>query len=759
MNLASHLLLLLDNPTLSRVEQAHLRCELAREMEEAGDYEAARHALGELWQRIGERPQTDFLDERTAAETLLRAGTLSGWIGSANQIEGAQEIAKDLISESAAIFRALGETERAAEADIDLAICYWREGAFDEARITLRDALRRLGEKDIEQRARALLNSGVVERSAKRFNDALRILTEAAPVFEASRSDAIKGKFHHQLATVLRSLGDAEQRRDYIDRALVEYAAASFHFEQAGHVRFGAAVENNLGFLFLNLGKYAEAQAHLDRARRLFVSLKDSVHAAQVDETRARVFLAQGGNSKAEEIARGAVRTLERGDEHSLLAEALTTHGTALARLNRFEQARAALERAIEVAHQAGDAVSAGVAALTMIEELGERLKVCELIENYERADDLLAGSQQPAIPLRLRAVARRILAAQREPSDQPAPSRFIYVSEEIAGLLQCAHRIALTSYVVLITGETGTGKELLARLVHEWSGRSGSFVAVNCAALTETLLDARLFGHQRSGRTDADQDSSPGAVREASGGTLFLDEISELSMVNQGKILRLIEQGEIHPVGASKPERVDVRIIAATSRDLQDGVGGGLFRASLFYRLATFHLEIPPLRERPEDIIALAEQFIEESLKQYGQRVHWTPEAIAAMRGLRLEGNVRELRALIERTMLEASEGAIIGPEAVETVALRHGSEASFANPWNKFSLKEEVRRIERRFIELALKAAQGRVSQAARLLGFKHHQSLTSLIESKHQPLHAERAPVKARKRSITRGGAHRH
>jgi DNA-binding NtrC family response regulator len=722
-------------------------------MEEAGDYEAAREALGDLWQRIGERPRTDFLDERTAAEALLRAGTLSGWIGSANQIEGAQETAKDLISESSAIFRALGETAKAAEADIDLAICYWREGAFDEARVILREALSRLGDKDVELSARALLNSAVVERSAKHFNDALRILTEAAPVFEASRSDAIKGKFHHQLATVLKNLGAAEHRRDYMDRALVEYAAASFHFEQVGHGRFRAAVENNLGSLFLNLGKFAEAQPHLDRARRLFVSLKDSVHTAQVDETRARAFLAQGGNSKAEEIALGAVRTLERGDEHALLADVLTTHGTALARMNRFENARAALERAVEVAQQAGDLESAGVAMLTMIEELGAQLKVCEMLEIYERADDLLAGSQQPTILLRLREIARRILAAQREPMGQSAPSRFIYVSESIAGLLQRAHRIALTNYVALITGETGTGKEMLARLVHEWSGRSGNFVAVNCGALTETLLESRLFGHLKSGPKDAALDS-PGAVREAGGGTLFLDEIAELSMSNQGKILRLIEQGEIHAVGASKPELIDVRIIASTSRDLREQVERGLFRDALFYRLATFQLEIPPLRERPEDIAAMAEQFIEEALKQYGQRVHWTPEAIAAMRQLPLEGNVRELRALIERTMAEAREGATITPEAVETVALRRGGEAGFANPWENFSLKQEVRRIERRFIELALKAAQGRVSQAARLLGFKHHQSLISLIESKHQHLHLERVPAKPRKRSIVRG-----
>jgi transcriptional regulator with PAS, ATPase and Fis domain len=326
-----------------------------------------------------------------------------------------------------------------------------------------------------------------------------------------------------------------------------------------------------------------------------------------------------------------------------------------------------------------------------------------------------------------------------------------------MAALLQRAHRVALTSYVVLITGETGTGKELLARMIHEWSGRSGQFVAVNCATLTETLIESRLFGHLKGSLKETAQDS-PGAVREASGGTLFLDEIADLSLENQGKILRLIEYGEIHPVGASKPEQVDVRIICATNRDLQSLVASGHFRAALFYRLATFHMEIPPLRERRADITAICEQFIADSLKRYGKRVHWTPEAIAAISELPLEGNVRELRAIVERTIHLAQEGATIGPEAVETFALRETEEVSFANPWENFSLKEEVRRIERRFIELALKEAGGHVSQAARLLGFKHHQSLNSLLESKHRNLHAERVPVKTRRRSIISSRDHR-
>lgn len=159
MSLQTALLRQLENTTLSSNKRARLRCQLVKELEEAGNYEAARGAMGELWQRVGERPKLDDLDLHTRAEVLLRAGVLSGWIGSAQQIEGAQERAKDLISESLAIFESLGETKKVAEAQTDLAYCYWREGAFDEARVTLADVLSRIAETNSEQRAVALLRS------------------------------------------------------------------------------------------------------------------------------------------------------------------------------------------------------------------------------------------------------------------------------------------------------------------------------------------------------------------------------------------------------------------------------------------------------------------------------------------------------------------------------------------------------------------------------------------------------------------------
>lgn len=412
-----------DDNILGLSLRAQSGCARAKELEEAGEFEDARSAISEFWQVIGERPQVDGMDEIARAEVLLRAGALSGWIGSARQFSGAQEIAKDLISESAGAFEKLGLVERVAEARIDLAICYWREGSFDEARITLDDALLRLGNLESEQRLRAFLNKAIVERVSNRDTEALRLHRQAAPLFEASRNHALRGKFHNSYALVLRNLGQAERRQDYIDTALIEYAAASFHFEQARHKRFQGVVENNLGFLFVELGRFQDAHAHLSRARAVAVALKDQGLVAQFDDTRARAFIAEGQFSKAETIARSSVKALERGDQLSMLAEALTTHGTALARLDSISKARATFEKAVRIAHQAGDVESGGVAALSMVEELAKHLPPSDLRDYYRMAESELVTSQRDDIEKRLGKCARMLLATDGSSvSNEDAP-------------------------------------------------------------------------------------------------------------------------------------------------------------------------------------------------------------------------------------------------------------------------------------------------------------------------------------------------
>ncbi len=404
-------------PDLNYQEMVNLRCASARELEDVGEFQAAREALGDLWDGVGTRPLTDGLNPDTAGELLLRTGTLTGWLGSASQIAGAQEVAKDLITESATIFESQNLKEKLAEARVDLAVCYWREGALDEARVTLHLALDSLGDLESEQRLRALLHSAIIEQVATRYNEALRIYGEVAPLFEKSSNDSLKGKFHNSYAIVLKGLGLSQEREDYIDRALVEFAAARYHFEQAGHDRFRARVENNEGFLFANLGRFEEAHKHLDRARSLHLSVGDHGGAAGVDDTRAQVFLLEGKNEAAETTARNAVKALERGGEQSVLAEALTTYGKALARLNQPDAAKKALDRAIEVAQIAGDRDGGGIAALTVIEELGQRLPGDILREYYLSAESSLASSQHRKIRTRLGESARRLLASTLQPS------------------------------------------------------------------------------------------------------------------------------------------------------------------------------------------------------------------------------------------------------------------------------------------------------------------------------------------------------
>jgi CheY-like chemotaxis protein/tetratricopeptide (TPR) repeat protein len=410
MTLIGQLLHQITDPALTNNERAALRCQLAKQFEDIGNYESAREAMGELWPQIGERPMIEGLDHTTTAEVLLRVGALTGWIGSAKQIEGAQELAKDLISESIASFEAASNANKKTEAQIELAVCYWREGAYDEARVLLEAVRSKLDGEDNDLKAVAFLRSAMVEKVSNRLSDALRLHFEAAPLFEASSNQTLKGRFHNEYGAVLMLLGKLEDRSDYVDRALIEYAAASYHFEKARHRRYQGCVENNLGFLFSTIGKFNEAHEHLDLAQVLFTSLKDVAHLAGVDETRARVFLAEGRAGIAERLARAAALVLERGGEQSLLAEALTTQGTALARLGRHEEARAALGRAEEVAGLAGDSEGAGQAALTVIEEMGERLELCDLGDTYERALRLLAGSRHPGNKERLLVCANTVL-------------------------------------------------------------------------------------------------------------------------------------------------------------------------------------------------------------------------------------------------------------------------------------------------------------------------------------------------------------
>jgi tetratricopeptide (TPR) repeat protein len=356
---------------------------------------------------------------------LLHTGTITGWLGRKTQAEGAQEIAKDFIFESVRTFERLRLANKLVDAQIQLSLCYWREGALDEARITLQELLAKLPEPGSEQHLRVLANLVLVERTSNRFHDALQIQTMAASLFEKSNNHLLRGNFHNEFGLVLKNLARSEGRQDYIDRAFIEFTAASYHWDLAGNAGYVALVENNLGSLLRAAGKFVEAHQHLNRARGLFSKLRDKGSIAQVDETRARVFLDEQNYTQAEIAARGSVRIFEEGDEKGLFAEALTTHATALARLGRSDRAATQFQRAIEVAQQAGAPEMGGLAALTMMEELSTTLPLTAMRDSYQGAESLLEQTKDTGIADRLAQCARMVLRAEQARINQNQGSRY----------------------------------------------------------------------------------------------------------------------------------------------------------------------------------------------------------------------------------------------------------------------------------------------------------------------------------------------
>ncbi len=285
--------------------------------------------------------------------------------------------------------------------------------------------------------------------------------------------------------------------------------------------------------------------------------------------------------------------------------------------------------------------------------------------------------------------------------------------------LLATALKVAGSEATVLITGESGTGKEVLARLIHRNSRRrSAPMVCVNCSAIPDTLIESELFGHVKGAFTGA-VSSRRGRFQSANGGTLFLDEIGELRPELQAKLLRVVQEGEVEPVGAERPERVDVRIVAATNRNLQEEIAAGRFREDLYYRLSVIPLHLPPLRERKEDIPALVEHFLRRLGAPAG--VRFSPRVLAAMQAYDWPGNIRELQNAVERCLI-LRRGEVIDDWAPP--AGGPGSTAPAAGlvpdiPDEGISLEE----VEKELIRKALAKSGGNRSEAARLLRIPRH------------------------------------
>lgn len=357
---------------LSPNEEVHVLCAVVREQIEIGNYDAGSVMLGKWWSP-GQWPNLKGLSSHGAADLLFTTGSLAGCLSSTGRVQKGQKHAEELLSGSIGIFESLGAKRRAAEARIELALSYYRQGMFSVSRNSLLKVLGELEPNDSELRSLALIRLGVVERhgghiadSLSRFYEAYTYLQDGGPL--------LTGRYYHELGATLQAIALAEDRKDYLDTSACHFQRAFYEFAAIGHHRYAAVVENNHGFLLLNLDRFEEAAIRLVHARKLFEEFNDAIRMSQVDDTLARLFIATNQLESSDLASQRAVSCLEANDEEALLAEALITRGLLFCRLKRFTEARAILEGAWRIAERCNDFEGATRALLVLFEEMYSQL-------------------------------------------------------------------------------------------------------------------------------------------------------------------------------------------------------------------------------------------------------------------------------------------------------------------------------------------------------------------------------------------------
>jgi transcriptional regulator with GAF, ATPase, and Fis domain len=348
----------------------------------------------------------------------------------------------------------------------------------------------------------------------------------------------------------------------------------------------------------------------------------------------------------------------------------------------------------------------------------------------------VLANSAAVAIVEAQRSILlteNQALREQLKPT--PGLERVIGRSREMSDILSLLAKVSDSSATILFMGETGTGKSLLAQVVHEMSGRRDrNFVQVNCAALPEPLLESELFGHVHGAFTGAARDKV-GLFEEAEGGTIFLDEIEKVPESVQAKLLRVLDRGEIRPVGATRSRLVNARVICATGVDLRERIKDGRFREDLFYRLNDITVRVPSLRERREDIPVLAQHFLAHYSRQMEKPQRgFAPDVVETFLRLEWRGNVRELEKTVKRMVVLADDGDVLGLGLLPP-EMRGGAETETARPSGR-ELKTNIAQLERRMIAEALERGRWNKARAARELGLSYPTLLTKI-----RLLHIER------------------
>jgi len=758
-----------------------------------GDFGAARVELDEI------EATSAGLDAAQAARIQADRAWARYLAGDGDAAEGAARAGLALCNE-------LAEGEDVASIRIGLRNTQGKihldQDRFDEARglfLANLDEARAMGLPAEE--VRALVQLG---QTSLQLGD----LSHAEEWYQAARELADGIGEHRYLGACLQHLGVlAERRRDY-GRALDRYHEAVTIWKKVGHRSYLAWVGLDLGKLYLRLGDVSRATAMADLAERLCdreppvaTRINLALLRGRIAATECRYIEASERFSHARELAREADQPeretralldlatleLERGrsdrakrllsDElrspvqGPLRTKALLLGGRAALEQGELEAARAQLGEALELSDTQGDPEAGWQARFLLASvsrKLGRLAEARRLLRDAAAAEDRVRASvpadlveaiaEQPLRVALRRAMGdeqsrevpssprRRAEAPQPEPCDACGP--IVGQHPRMRQIFAHIEKVAPTDALVLVRGESGTGKELIAEAIHRLSRRSSRpLVKVNCGALVESLLLSELFGHERGAFTGATQ-RRKGRFEIADGGTIFLDEIGDISPKTQVALLRVLQNQEFERVGGTESIRVDVRIICATNRDLEEMVRAGTFREDLYYRLRGVLMEVPPLRERGDDIELLADHFLARIARERSAAPRrLTPAAATLLRSHGWPGNVRELENVLRSVSLfadtelldagdfgdypELRQAAPAGPSPQPGPVAPDNGHSPYARIRDRgISLKELKKEIEARCIAEALADADGNITRAAELLGMKRPR-LSQLVK----------------------------
>jgi hydrogenase-4 transcriptional activator len=703
--------------------------------------------LGQICVRLGDLVRAEdalhrALEVRSPIQFHETTGAVFDTLAQIHLMRGRYETASDFLGRAGEAYGAYGrQTSQWYEWSVKVlgARLALRRGALDEA-VTRVDEILQAGAPPFDA-LQATLIAAEALILGNRLPEAERRLAAAADALDPRVAPAAWGEFLRLRGALhAKSQGAAEAYHDFSQSAALLDLLGERYQSGLSHLALGRLVAES--------GARSVAERHLNKALGIFEQLGAD---RDLDDTRA-------AQSLLTTTGTGQYVTSPADADDAIVRRIVDA--AALPELLGRETASALLEAAagdcavvyvelaggdVNVVACAGCEPAAGRALARSAVNGNVYGRGTLVVEPLGRDPDgprmALVASPRPIghpVMRRLRmigAVARqgfmlcsardrpvRVTGLTIDPSLEPLIPGFLSASAAMGRVMEQIQRLSGNDLTVLITGESGTGKELVARAIHAGSHRSaGTFLPYNCTTTGRDLADSQLFGHRRGSFTGAVSDQ-PGLVRTAVGGTLFLDEIGDLPIDVQPKLLRFLEQHEIMPIGETKPQRVDVRVLAATNADLEQRVAEGKFREDLYYRLSVIRIHVPPLRERREEIPHLSTFFLREAIERLGKPdIHLSSETLDVFSQYWWPGNVRQLKNEIQRAVALSAPGGSVEPAHLspEVVSTRLSGSGSIRISRTTPNLASAIEQMERDLIQAALDRAGGNISETARSLG----------------------------------------